>query len=398
MQISTYTSNMHGYIDRNLTEKIRTRLENFPAAAILGPRQCGKSTLAHRLAQEFPHAVYLDLEKPSDLAKLTDPEAFFTLNKGRLCCLDEIQRKPEIFPVLRSMIDANGTNGQFLILGSASRDLIRQSSETLAGRISYAELTPFLLSELPTGKTEPLRELWLKGGYPRSYLAKSSEISCNWREDFIRTFFEREIPLLGFKYSPSVLERFWKFCGHVHGQLLNLSKLGESLGVNYHTIKNYTELLERTFMLRLLKPYSANLKKRLVKSPKLYVRDSGLLHSLLSISSQNDLLGHPVYGSSWEGFAMENILSELPEWEASFYRTSNGAEIDLILQRGQRNVAVEFKAHSAPQVARGFWDTLEQLEIKEAYVVSPVKESYPLKKGVHVVSLPEFIGSMLKSS
>ncbi|MDD2717721.1 MAG: ATP-binding protein [Candidatus Wallbacteria bacterium] len=387
---------MHGYIDRHLAEKIRTRLANFPAAAILGPRQCGKSTLAHRLAQEFPHTVYLDLERPSDLAKLNDPEAFFSLNRGRFCCLDEIQRKPELFPVLRSMIDASGTNGQFLILGSASRDLIRQSSETLAGRISYAELTPFLLSELQTG-TEAVRGLWLKGGYPRSYLAKDIEISCNWREDFIRTFLEREIPLLGFKYSPSVLERFWKFCGHVHGQLLNLSKLGESLGVCYHTIKNYTELLERTFMLRLLKPYSTNLKKRLVKSPKLYVRDSGLLHSLLGISTQNDLLGHPVYGSSWEGFALENILSELPEWESSFYRTSNGAEIDLILQRGKSKVAVEFKAHSAPQVTKGFWDALEQLEIKEAYVVAPVEESYPLKNGTHVVPLTKFIETMLKN-
>jgi len=387
---------MHGYIDRSLADKIRVKLANFPAVAMLGPRQCGKSTLAHRLAREFPRTVYLDLERPSDLARLDDPEAFFTMNQGRLCCLDEIQRKPEIFPTLRSMIDATGSNGQFLILGSASRDLIRQSSETLAGRISYAELTPFLLSELHLSGTTSLRELWLRGGYPRSYLAKSLETSGIWREDFVRTFFEREIPLLGFRYSPAVLERFWKFCGHVHGQLLNLSKLGGSLGVNYHSIKNYTDLLERTFMLRLLPPYSANIKKRLVKSPKLYVRDSGLLHGLLGISTHNDLLGHPVYGASWEGFAMENILSELPEWDASFFRTSNGAEIDLILQRGRRKVAVEFKAHSVPQVTRGFWDALDELEIREAYVVAPVEESYPLKGSGHVIPLREFIEKFRK--
>ena len=306
---------MQTYIKRFFTEKIRERLLNIPGVIILGPRQCGKSTLAKAIISEIENAVYLDLERPSDINKLTDPEAFFSLNADKLICLDEIQRVPELFPILRSVIDENRRNGQFIILGSASPDLIRQSSETLAGRVSYFELTPFLFKEISEHSSpNKLRKLWLRGGFPRSYLASDEKESFEWRLNFIRTFLERDIPQLGFRIPAKTLERFWKMCAHLHGQLLNSSKLGESLGVSHHTVRSYSDLLEQTFVLRVLRPYESNLKKRLIKSPKIFIRDTGLLHALLDIESHNELLGHPVYGASWEGFVMENILSLLPNW------------------------------------------------------------------------------------
>ena len=356
----------------------------MPAVALLGPRQVGKSTLARQLIKTFRNAIYLDLERPADLNKLRDPEAYFALHADKLICLDEIQRTPELFPILRSVIDERERNGQFLVLGSASPELIKQSSESLAGRISYIELTPLILKELGASS---LRALWLRGGFPRSYLAPDDKTSFEWRLDFIRTFLERDLPQLGFSLSAKVIERFWRLCAHSHGQLLNQSKLGSSLGVSHHTIRSYIDLLEQTFVLRALPPYEANLKKRLVKSPKIYVRDSGLLHALLGLETQDDLFSHPCYGSSWEGFAIENILSLLPDWRASFYRTSSGSEIDLILERGQRRVAIECKASTSPEVGRGFWNALKDLEIEEAWIVAPVSESYPLGKGVTVVSI-----------
>jgi len=301
---------MQTYIKRFFTEKIRERLLNIPGVIILGPRQCGKSTLAKAIISKIENAVYLDLERPSDINKLIDPEAFLSLNADKLICLDEIQRVPELFPILRSVIDENRRNGQFIILGSASPDLIRQSSETLAGRVSYFELTPFLFKEISEHSSpNKLRKLWLRGGFPRSYLASDEKESFEWRLNFIRTFLERDIPQLGFRIPAKTLERFWKMCAHLHGQLLNSSKLGESLGVSHHTVRSYSDLLEQTFVLRVLRPYESNLKKRLIKSPKIYIRDTGLLHALLDIESHNELLGHPVYGASWEGFVIENILS-----------------------------------------------------------------------------------------
>lgn len=375
---------MQAYINRLQASKIKNRLKHMPAVALLGPRQVGKSTLARQLIKTFRNAIYLDLERPADLNKLRDPEAYFALHADKLICLDEIQRTPELFPILRSVIDERERNGQFLVLGSASPELIKQSSESLAGRISYIELTPLILKELGASS---LRALWLRGGFPRSYLAPDDKTSFEWRLDFIRTFLERDLPQLGFSLSAKVIERFWRLCAHSHGQLLNQSKLGSSLGVSHHTIRSYIDLLEQTFVLRALPPYEANLKKRLVKSPKIYVRDSGLLHALLGLETQDDLFSHPCYGSSWEGFAIENILSLLPDWRASFYRTSSGSEIDLILERGQRRVAIECKASTSPEVGRGFWNALKDLEIEEAWIVAPVSESYPLGKGVTVVSI-----------
>ena len=389
---------MQGYIERELTEKIHQKLAQLPGATILGPRQCGKSTLAKAIISGIENAVYLDLERPSDLSRLRDPEAFFSIHTDQLVCLDEIQRVPEIFRVLRSIIDENPRNGRFIILGSASPELLRQSSETLAGRISHLELTPFLLTEVSSGDHLPiLRKLWLRGGFPRSYLAAGETQSFDWRQDFIRAFLERDIPQLGLRIPGKNLERFWKMVAHLHGQLLNSSKLGESLGVSHHTVRSYVDVLEFTFVLRVLLPYEANLKKRLIRSPKIYVRDSGLLHALLDIESHDDLLGHPVYGASWEGFVIENVLSVLPDWRAFFYRTSSGSEIDLILTRGKRRIAIECKASSSPDLNRGFWNAVNDLEIEEVWVIAPVRDSYPVEKNVKVAPLWKFMEYMKKA-
>jgi predicted AAA+ superfamily ATPase len=383
---------MQKYIPRKITSTVRRRLSEIPAVAIIGARQCGKTTLAKNVIAKNKTAIYLDLEKNSDRNKLQDPEAFLRLNADRLICLDEIQRVPELFPLLRSMIDESHRNGQFLLLGSASPGLLRQSSETLAGRISYVHLSPFVLSELPVGKSKHLdRELWLRGGFPRSYLAATETASLEWRQDFIRTFLERDIPQLGFQIPVRRLERLWQMLAHIQGQLLNSSKLGESLGVSHHTVRSYVEMLDQTFMLRILPPYRPNLKKRLVKSPKIYIRDTGILHALLDIETQNDLLGHPVYGASWEGFVIENICAAYPEWRPHFFRSSSGSEIDLILTKGRRRVAIECKVSSSPQVRRSFFNAMQDLELKEAWVLAPVSGSYPLKGKIFVSALDEFL-------
>jgi predicted AAA+ superfamily ATPase len=379
------------YLPRRLQEQVAVRLADFPVVAVLGPRQCGKTTLIRETLGDLPGVVYLDLERPSDLAKLRDPELFFNLQRAQgaasLFCLDEIQRVPEIFPLLRSLVDEERRNGQFLLLGSASRALLRQTSETLAGRITYLELTPFLASELPADDPGVLPRLWLRGGFPRSYLAASDESSSTWRESFVRTFLERDISQLGINVPAPALGRLWRMVAHLHGETLNSSQLGAALGVSHTTLRSYLDLLAQTFMVRLLEPFAANTKKRLVKSPKVYIRDSGILHSLLQIDRLDDLLAHPSYGASWEGLVIENLVSALPGWQASFYRTAERAEIDLILERGRRRAAIECKASTAPVVSRGFWSSLDDLGITEAWVVAPVGEPYPLREGVMVTPL-----------
>jgi len=382
---------MHDYIKRHLEDKIVAALRANPAVALLGPRQCGKSTLARKLAERLPRFLYLDLESDADLNKLGQPELFFQNNADRLVCLDEIQRLPHLFPVLRSILDRQERNGQLLLLGSASPDLINRSSESLAGRIAYLELTPFLAGETMAPGDSAARKFWLRGGYPRSFLAASESASSAWRENFIRTFLEKDIPQLGIRVPAARLKRLWQMCSHFHGQLLNLSKLGDSLGLSYHTIQNYIDLLEQTFIFRILRPYHANVKKRLVKAPKLYFRDSGLWHALSGIRSFNDLMGHPMFGASWEGMGVENILAGFPGWDGYFYRTASGTEIDLVLEKGQRKAAVEFKASAAPAVSDGFWRALQELGIDEAYVVAPVPEPYALRQNVQVLSIADFI-------
>ena len=375
---------MQIYIKRSVEGEVADCLAQFPCTALLGPRQCGKTSLAVKISKTRD-SVYLDLERPADRRRLQEPELFFEEHRRRLVCLDEIQRAPDLFPVLRSWVD-RFPESRFLILGSASRELIRQSSESLAGRIAYLELSPFWGREVFShGVSE--KKLWMRGGFPDSLLAPSEEQSVRWRSNFIQTFLQRDLPALGFTLPSLTLERVWTMCAHGHGQPLNASALGSSLGMSHTTIRKYVELLAQTFMLRLLPPFEANLKKRLVKSPKVYLRDSGILHALLGLDEFSALLGHPVYGASWEGLALEQVLSRFPRWKHGFYRTSDGTEMDLVLEKGGRRLGFEFKASAAPSVTAGFWNSMEALKLEKAYVVAPVESGFSLKKNVHVVSL-----------
>ncbi len=372
---------MHGYVPRATESRVEKALNRAPAVAILGPRQCGKSTLARKIIENRP-SIYLDLQDRVDRNKLTEPELFFEKYRDRLICLDEIQLLPEFFGILRSEIDHYRRPGRFLILGSASRNLIRQSTESLAGRISYIDLTPFLLKEVESRMS--WHDLWLRGGFPESALAPTDEDSFDWRLDFIRTFLERDIPSFGLYVPATVMERLWRLLAHYHGQMVNYQKIAEGADLSVPTLKKYLALLEQTCMLRLLKPCETNLKKRLIKSPKIYLRDSGILHALLDIEGYDFLLSHPVAGHSWEGFAMENIIAEHERYRPSFIRTSNGAEIDLILERGGMRHVFEFKLSKAPRPSRGFYELIKTLKPESAAIIAPVDETYEIHPGIRV--------------
>src|SRR3990170_7595430 len=317
-------------IKRIIQSSIGESLKKFPVVGIVGSRQTGKTTLAKLIRQTITtKSVYLDLELPSDLNKLQSPELYLRQFSDRLIIIDEIQRMPSLFPLLRALVDRKRTAGRFLILGSASPELIRHSSESLAGRIIYHELSPFSLAEI---NSENIQKLWLRGGYPQSYLLRSNDDSFTWREAFIKTYLEMDIPQLGIRIPAQHLRRFWTMIAHSHGQLWNASKIAGSLGVSAPTVKSYLDILEETFIVRQIQPYHPNIKKRLIKSPKVYIRDSGLLHTLLMVKTFDDLQAHPVVGSSWEGFVIEQIAGILPEnTPLYFYRTGAGAEIDLLL-------------------------------------------------------------------
>lgn len=364
-------------------------LQDFPVVAIIGPRQCGKSTLASEIVAQYEEAVFLDMEDPDDRAKLSNPTLFFNAHKGKLICLDEIQFAPDLFQVLRSVVDKGKMNGQFLLLGSASPELLRQSSETLAGRIVYVELAPFSLDETPN---QDWQKLLVRGGFPRSYLAKSDKSSLAWRKSFIRTFLERDIAAFGLNLNPENSSRLWQMCAHYHGQMLNYSDFGKSLGLTHPTVKHYVDVLAGTFMLRKLPPYFANLEKRLVKTPKLYVADSGILCALLNIPTFNDLLGHPVAGFAWEGFVLQNILSKAgDEYEVYFISTSADAEIDILLKKGRKLIGIECKFSTAPKLTKGFYNLKKDLKLVQSYVVAPVSSSYPLDKTTTVCSPDELL-------
>ena len=374
-------------LPRRIHVEVVNRLHRRSVVALLGPRQCGKSTLARIIVREIPNTVFLDLELPSDRAKLREPEYFFSLHRENLICLDEIQRVPELFPIMRALVDQDRRAGRFFVLGSASRDLIRQTSETLAGRIAYLELTPFLLDEV--GDLS-LSRLWTRGGFPESYLADTDASSSEWRMDFMRTFLERDIPQLGFRYPSENLDRFWRMCAHNHGHMVNHSQLGNSLGVSHHTARGYMELLANTFMVRILRPLHVNLKKRLVKTPKVYLRDSGILHSLLSLDSMDAMLGHPMFGSLWEGFALEQIVPRLPSGtNVNFYRSATGDEIDLVIESGNDRFGIEFKVGRSPQLSRGFHRACDDLDIKQAWVVAHVDTVYSYDRRISVCPLWE---------
>lgn len=374
---------------RTLELTIRESLKKYPVVGILGSRQVGKTTIAKEIQSTLnKKAVYLDLELPSDLNKLGDPELYLSQFTDALVIIDEIQRIPSLFPVIRALVDRKRTAGRFLILGSASPDLIKHASESLAGRIIYHELTPFSLGE--TGFKE-IEKLWLRGGYPESYLAERDEDSYQWREAFIKTYLEMDIPQLGIRVPALQLRRFWTMLAHSHGGLWNATKIGGSLDISAPTVRSYLDILQETFVVRQLQPYHSNLKKRLIKSPKVYVRDTGLLHTLLRIRNFDDLQGHPSIGSSWEGFVVEHIIGSVPAtWQAYFFRTNAGAEIDLLLiDAKNRPVAVEIKYSLSPAVTRGFWNAYEDLGCKRGFVVYPGDESYPIGNNVFTLPLKE---------
>lgn len=385
-------------IARNSQVEISELLEEFPAVSILGPRQVGKTTLAEEIALSLsPEPIYLDLESPIDQAKLNDPEAYFELHKGKLIILDEIQRVPELFAILRGVIDRRRRQGfrtaQFLILGSASLDLLKQSSESLAGRIAYKELTGLTALEVNALSQTSIDMLWLKGGFPDSFLAKTESASFRWRQNFISTYLERDIPQLGTRIPAVTLRRLWTMLAHHQGGQLNTAQLGASLGITIPTVKRYIELLEDLFLVRTILPWSGNVGKRLVKMPKVYIRDSGLTHALLNLTTQDDLLGHPIVGASWEGFVIENIIACLPQGVSFwFYRTSAGAEIDLVIEiNNQERYAIEIKRSLAPTVSKGFYLGCEDIKATKRYVVYPGKESYPSAEGVKTISLVDLM-------
>jgi len=383
---------MQRYVVRQKAAELQQSLAVNPVTALIGPRQCGKSTLARSILAERKDALILDLELPSDLRKLQDAELFLKEHEARLVCIDEIQQMPDLFPLLRALVDQNRRAGRFLILGSASRDLVRHGAETLAGRIHYIDLTPFTWSELEGSqeKTGDFKKLWWRGGFPPAFLARTDAQSDAWRRDMIQDYLSRDIPMFGFAIPLPTMSRFWKMLAHYHGGILNASKLGQSMDFSHNTIRKYLDILEQTFMIRLLPPLDINLKKRLIKAPKIYVRDSGLLHTLLEIDSATELYGPPVFGASWEGWCIEQLIAALPLWQPSFYRTSSGEEIDLVLTKGRRRITFEIKASLTPHLSKGFADTISTLKPERTWVVCPMTDpGYPIKSGARVVGISE---------
>ncbi|HXU45653.1 MAG TPA: ATP-binding protein [Thermoanaerobaculia bacterium] len=367
-------------------DRLRDLLRQFPVVALIGARQVGKTTLAKALAAESPKpATRFDLENPSDLHRLDDP-LFALEGLEGLVILDEIQLRPEIFPVLRVLADREGKPARFLVLGSASPDLLRQSSESLAGRIAYHELGGLSLEEVGTGR---LDELWLRGGFPLSLLAASESESGRWRREFIRTYLERDLSALGIQLPATTMRRFWTMLAHYHGEIWNGSELARAFGVSQKTVSSYLDTLCSTFMATRLLPWHENVAKRQVKAPKIYLADSGLLHTLLGIESRDDLLGHPKVGASWEGFAIGEIVARLearPE-ECYFWKLHSGAELDLLIRRGQRSRGFELKLTSSPRVTPSMRSALETLDLEELVVVHAGTQSYPLAPKIRAVAL-----------
>lgn len=381
--LGTYAENT-SMIKRRIEKEVLEGLKQFPAVGLIGPRQSGKTTLAKMISDNIDKPViYLDLENPQDFEKLNNAPLYIEHFKDHLVIFDEAQRKPELFPILRSMIDEDRKPGRFMILGSASPSLKRQSSESLAGRIAYFELSLFSLDEVGANE-QNLNKLWLRGGYPQSFLADSDKHAAVWMQNFIQTHLERDLPALGIHVPSTTLRRFWIMAANYNSQLWNASKLADGLGVDSKAARRYLDILEETFMIRQLQPFFANTKKRLIKSPKIYIRDTGLLHTLLKISSYDDLVTNPTLGSSWEGFCLEQIIAlKPPELDVYFYRTQAGAEIDLVLTKGlQVKTAVEIKYSLTPKLTKSSVNAIAELSPKKIWIIYPGKESYPISKDV----------------
>ena len=380
-------------ITREAEDVLRQKLSEAPAVVLLGPRQVGKTTLARRIAQDWPGgSVYLDLERPSDRLRLDDADTYLRAQAPKLVILDEIHRAPGVFEVLRGIIDdrrhAGDRIGHFLLLGSAALDLMRQSSETLAGRVAYLDMAPLTVREASgAGITAPL--LWLRGGFPDSLLASSDRLSLNWRRDFIRSYLERDVPLFAPRMPAETIGRLWTMLAHQQGALLNQARLAAGLGVSTPTVDRYLDLLVDLKLLRRLRPWAGNIGKRLVRSPKVYVRDSGLLHGLLEIETLDNLLGHPVCGPGFEGYCLESLIQAAGQRRIPyFYRTQTGAEIDLLLEQGGRpEIAIEVKRSMAPSPEKGFAMACDDLNIKQRYVVYPGTERFALRHQAQAIGL-----------
>jgi predicted AAA+ superfamily ATPase len=369
-------------------QALREALERNPVVMLAGPRQCGKSTLAKELLPEDSSAFF-DLEDPTVRAAMSEPMTTLRDLRG-LVVIDEAQRHPELFPVLRVLADRRDTPARFLLLGSASPELSRQSAESLAGRVELIELRGFDTSEVGTAERN---RLWVRGGLPRSFLADTDADSYRWRQQFISTFLERDLGVLGFGMAPKAMERFWKMLSHYHGQIWNASEIAASMGVSPHTTRSYLDALEQTYMVRTLQPWYVNLGKRLVKSPKIYLRDSGIFHSLQGIHDRGELLTHPKLGASWEGFALEEVLAAFKPDEAWYYAVHSGSELDLFFRYKGKRVGVEFKRMDAPRMTKGMRVVLQDLELDQLYVIYPGARRYPLDERAEAVPL-EMIGQL----
>lgn len=393
-------------IPRQIAETLVRVLDQYPVVALLGPRQVGKTTLSLAIEKATGKpATYLDLERDSDRSKLGTADLYLASQRGRLVILDEVQRAPELFPLLRSLVDERIRSGEraghFLVLGSASPELLRQSSESLAGRIAYLELTPFTLAELsPVDGSAALERLWVRGGFPQSYLAVDDHASFEWRRHFIATYLERDLPQLGPRLPAERVRRLWTMLAHGQGDPWNAAKIAASLGVSGNTVRTYLDVLTDLYMVRQLQPWAGNSRKRLVRSPKTYVRDSGLLHRLANVPDLDTLLGHPLCGRSFEGFAIEQIVARLaPDWQTSYYRTSAQSEIDLVLEGpGKRVIAIEIKRTSTPQISRSFINACEEVGATERYFVVPQGERYPMGSDATVMPLPGILESLRTGS
>ena len=367
---------------------LRQRLGESPVVALLGPRQAGKTTLARMLAESWGGVVHnFDLESPADLARLANPELALRPLEG-LVILDEVQRRPELFPLLRVLADRPGTPARFLVLGSASPALVESGSESLAGRVAFIDVTGFSLSELGP---QALAPLWWRGGFPRAYLAADDDAARRWIEDFRRTFLERDIPQLGLRVPAATLGRFWMMLAHYHGQVLNQAELARALGSSEPTARRYLDILCGTYVVRQLPPWFANLKKRQVRSPKVYIRDSGILHALLGVPDVAALQGHPKLGASWEGFCLEQILCVCGERDAYFWGTHSGAELDLLLTHRGRRLGVEFKYVDQPTTTKSMRVALEDLHLDHLYIVHPGEHDFALDKAISAITLPALI-------
>ncbi len=389
MEINSIIASM---IQRNISQFIASRLSQFPAVVLYGPRQVGKTTLAQKIGSQQA-SIYLDLESHADRSKLSDPLLYLSAHQDKLVILDEVQFMPGIFQELRGLIDrgrhGEKYTGRFLLLGSASMDLLKQSSESLAGRIAYVELNPLDVLEVDNGDQD---RLWIRGGFPVSFIENDDASSVVWRENFIRAYLERDIPQFGPKVPVETLRRFWIMLAHSQGQLLNVAKLARSLAVDGKTIARYLDLMVDLLLVRRLVPYHGNVIKRLVKTPKIYIRDSGILHTLLGLDHYEAILSHPVAGDSWEGFVIENILRVTPQrTSATFYRTAAGAEIDLLLEIPMQGLwAIEIKRSLSPNLDRGFFHAREDLHPERCFVIYPGSERYQKTEGVEVIGLADF--------